>query len=227
MLFGEIHHINRVRISILLAAIWGASLVAGPEAAARSAATVSRAPLTVKHGSKPRVSIRQRMKATVGRVKANVQRLKRSKLGQFAAGLFIDGPVETWQAIRANPKTFVVGLCLTAACALAGDLAGVSTHGLLVGASGVAAGAKVAQIYRDEYRAAKTGRSRIAGKMAWLPALVVATALAGGMVATDHHAGPMTMAEISRSMASGIVTGGDLPTASVTTFQGWKEHQRK
>jgi|GEM_PF-6754302 hypothetical protein len=160
-------------------------------------------------------------------MKAKVARLKESRVGQFAAGLLVDGPVETWKAIRKNPKTFAVGLCLTAACALAGDLAGISAHALIVGASGTAAAAQVAQVYKNEYRDAEAGRSRIAGKMAWLPALVVATAIAGGAIAAEHHAGPMSVADISRSLSSGVVTGGDLPTASVTAYQDWLEHRRQ
>jgi hypothetical protein len=170
-------------------------------------------------------------------LRRNARRLGRSAASQFAAGLFRDGPRETWHAIKKNPRRFVIGMCLTGACAVTGDFLGLPMHPMLVGASGLAAGVEVVQLSRTELRDARGRRqkARVAGKMAWLPALVAGTALGGGAIGGHAESGgAAAAARISsigargaRAFASGVVTGGDLPMAVVTTVQGWKDRLRQ
>lgn len=168
-------------------------------------------------------------------VKAKARRFQRSALGQFSAGLFIDGPRETWHAIRRNPKTFLMGLGLTGLCAMGGDFLGLPMHKILVGTSGLAAGVEVLQTYKYEFKTAegRLARARVAGKMTWLPSLVLATALAGGRIGGEHAAAGNGASKIHsfggavQSFSSAIVTGGDVPTAAVTAYQTWQDHSDK
>jgi hypothetical protein len=171
-------------------------------------------------------------------LKRQGRRLANSRLGQFAAGLVIDGPRESWRAIEENPKTFGIGLLATGGLAVAGTAAGLPTHAILVGASGVAAGVEVVQIYQHEYREAKSKRvkARLAGKMLWLPVLVGLSAWAGHAI--SHHPAPdavglttsaarLTLGNAASSFFGGVVTGGDVPTAAVTAYQEWSDHQKR
>ena len=167
--------------------------------------------------------------------KAKARRFQRSALGQFSAGLLVDGPRETWHAIRKNPKVFLIGLGLTGLCAVGGDFLGLPMHNILVGTSGLAAGAEVLQTYKYEYKTARgrLAKARVAGKMTWLPSLVLATALVGGRIGGEHAAAGSGAGNIHsvggavQSFSSAMVTGGDVPSAAVTAYQTWQDHSDK
>ena len=168
-------------------------------------------------------------------VTSGARRFRRGALGQFSAGLFIDGPRESWHAIRKNPKTFLMGLGLTGLCAVGGGFIGLPMHKILVGTSSLAASVEVLQTYKYEYKTArgKLAKARVAGKMTWLPSLVLATALAGGRIGGEHAAAGSGAGNIhslggaAKSFASAVVTGGDVPTAAVTASQTWQDHGAK
>jgi len=142
----------------------------------------------------------------------------------------------TWHAIRKNPKAFLIGLGITGVCAVGGDFLGLPMHKILVGTSGLAAGVEVLQTYKYEFKEArgKLARARIAGKMTWLPSLVLATALAGGRIGGGEHAAAgagvgniHSVGGALKSFSSAVITGGDVPTAAVTAYQTWQDHGDK
>ncbi|MBW2733579.1 MAG: hypothetical protein JRH20_14420 [Deltaproteobacteria bacterium] len=130
--------------------------------------------------------------------------------------------------MRSHRKVFIGGLLGVGVLAVWGASLGLPMHALLVGASTVTAGADIWQIYHHEYQHTKgrKARTRLAGKMAWLPLLVAASALGGATVESHHLAGGATTVGASNalsSFATGVVTAGDVPTGAVTTIEDSKD----
>lgn len=152
-----------------------------------------------------------------------VRRVRESAVGQFCRGLFIDGPRGTWDGIKRRPGMFVAGLLAAGAIGGAGALFGLPAHQILIGLSGGAALLDGWKTYRSSYRHAanRRERARIAGRMAWLPCLVGATALAGGAIDHSGIGAPASsqMGRLFVGFGSGVITGGDAPMALVTALQ--------